>query len=251
MATTKYTYSKITDFVSASYVALGDLFDDISDSSISSAQLEYLNQVGDNVYIYFDNPLSGPDETTLDNIVTDHQGPNPQQPELDDPTLSNDISGTLDNMVVTGIRGVSVKEEVPEHGELLVYSDVLGQYELVHSSSLSVSGSGTSVDWDDHKPLRHLIHFIDSGPAEGFVTGAYMEITGTVFPTDVVWYTDSGKTEKIVERLITWTGVNVTTDKWKMYDSDGSTVLWTISDTISYSGIFETNRTRSITEGDA
>lgn len=106
---------------------------------------------------------------------------------------------------------------------------------------------------DTHKTLRQLIHFISEGPAEGFASGAYREQlpSGDIFPTSVIWYTDSGKTDKIVERLITWTGVNVTQDKWKIYDTDGSTVLWTITDAISYSGIVETNRTRTITSGDA
>lgn len=104
-----------------------------------------------------------------------------------------------------------------------------------------------------HKTYRHLIHFIGEGPAEGFTSGAYREQlpSANIFPTSVTWYTDSGKTDKIVERLITWTGVNPTQDKWKIYDIDGSTVLWTITDAISYSGIVETTRTRTITSGDA
>ena len=113
------------------------------------------------------------------------------------------------------------------------------------------AGATSGITADQHKVLRQLIHFIEDGPAEGFASGAYREITGTTFPTAIIWYTDSGKTHKIVERLLTWTGINLTTDKWKVYDTDGSTVLWTISDAISYSGIFETSRTRTITSGDA
>jgi hypothetical protein len=113
-----------------------------------------------------------------------------------------------------------------------------------------LAGSG-GLTSDAHKALRQLIHFIEDGPAEGFASGAYRETTGTVTPTAIVWYTDSGKTDKIVERLITWSGILPTVDKWKIYDTDGSTVLWTVSDSISYSGIFETSRTRTITSGDA
>lgn len=110
-----------------------------------------------------------------------------------------------------------------------------------------LSGSG-GVTESSHKALRQLIHFIDNGPADGFTTGAYREMTGTVFPTAIIWYTDSGKTEKIVEKTITWTGVNPTTIAWKIYDDDVSnTLLVTVSDAISYSGIFETSRTRTIT----
>ena len=109
-----------------------------------------------------------------------------------------------------------------------------------------IAGAG-GLTATTHKTLRQLIHFIDNGPAEGFTSGAYREITGTIFPTSVIWYTDSGKTDKIVEKNITWTGVNPTTIEWKVYDTDGSSVLATVSDSISYSTIFETNRTRTIT----
>jgi hypothetical protein len=117
-------------------------------------------------------------------------------------------------------------------------------------SELLAGGAGGLTE-EAHKALRQLIHFIEDGPAEGFASGAYREVTGTVFPTAFTWYTSSAKTAKIVERLITWSGVNATVDKWKVYDTDGTTVLWTISDAINYSGVFETDRTRTITPGDA
>ena len=99
-----------------------------------------------------------------------------------------------------------------------------------------------------HKALRQLIHFIDDGPAEGFLSGAFKETTGTVFPTAETWYVVGSipPAGKIVELLTTWTGVNITQEVWKMYDTDGSTVLVTVTDAISYSGIFETSRTRTV-----
>jgi hypothetical protein len=129
-------------------------------------------------------------------------------------------------------------------------------YEFVEGSPSTTAEEGfrtgnNIVGIDAHKTLRQLIHFINDGPTEGFASGAFKEIIGTTFPTAIVWYTDSGKTDKIVERLITWSGTNVTVDKWKIYDTDGSTVLWTVTDSISYSGIFETDRTRAIASGDA
>lgn len=107
---------------------------------------------------------------------------------------------------------------------------------------------GLGVQASDHPGLRQLIHFIDNGPAEGFTSGAFREIlpAASPFPTSVIWWTDSGKTDKIVEKLITYTGVNPTTIEWNVYDTDGSTVLATVTDTISYSGVFETSRTRAI-----
>ena len=106
--------------------------------------------------------------------------------------------------------------------------------------------SGTGLSEATHRTLRQLIHFIDEGPAEGFASGAYRSITGTVFPTAIVWWTSAAQTSKIVEKLITYTGAFPTTIQWKMYDVDGSTVLATVTDAISYSGAFETSRTRTI-----
>ena len=126
-----------------------------------------------------------------------------------------------------------------------------GAFSMRDSTGVFDPRSGSGISETQHKTLRQLIHFIEDGPAEGFTSGAYREITGTIFPTAIIWYTDSGKTDKIVERLITWSGVTATVDKWKIYDTDGSTVLWTVSDAISYSGVFETSRTRTITSGDA
>jgi hypothetical protein len=98
----------------------------------------------------------------------------------------------------------------------------------------------------NHEALRQLIHFIDNGPAEGFASGAYREMTGTAFPSAVVWYDKAGVgKKKIIEKLITYTGAFPTTITWKIYD-DTETLLATVIDTISYSGAFETSRLRSI-----
>lgn len=157
----------------------------------------------------------------------------------------------------TGIRGETVDEilfldqtgEPPDQGMVRLVNGDFHFYDQIGVFNPRTGGSGITAA--EHKALRQLIHFISDGPAEGFASGAYKEITGTVFPTAIVWYVDSGKTDKIVERLVTWSGSVATVDKWKIYDTDGSTVLWTISDAITYSGIFEVSRTRTITSGDA
>jgi hypothetical protein len=109
--------------------------------------------------------------------------------------------------------------------------------------------SGSGISEAQHRALRQLIHFIDNGPAEGFTSGAYRETlpSASVFPTSIIWWESSGKTKKIVEKLITYTGAFPTTIEWNIYDTDGSTKLATVSDAISYSGAFETHRTRTIT----
>jgi len=98
-----------------------------------------------------------------------------------------------------------------------------------------------------HKKFRHLIHFIESGgPGDGFASGAFREITGGVFPTSIIWWESSAKLKKLLERTITWgTSPKVPTqDQFKIYDTDGVTVLATATDTISHSGPFETSRVR-------
>jgi hypothetical protein len=109
-------------------------------------------------------------------------------------------------------------------------------------------GASSGVTEGDHKVLRHLIHFLSNGPGDGFDSGAYRETlpSGSPFPTSVIWWESSSKTKKIVERTITWSGATATSDEWKIYDTDGTTLLATVTDAISYSGVFETSRTRTI-----
>jgi hypothetical protein len=98
-----------------------------------------------------------------------------------------------------------------------------------------------------HRVLRQLIHFINDGPAEGFPSGSYRETTPTgPFPTSEIWWESSSKLKKIVSLDTTWSGASITQEVWKVYDTDGSSVLATITDAISYSGAFESSRTRTI-----
>lgn len=111
-----------------------------------------------------------------------------------------------------------------------------------------------SLSEEQHLTLRHLIHFIDSGPADGFASGAFRETlpTGDPFPTSVIWYDDNTKTKKLVEKIIQRTTPGTvlapTPITWKMYDTDGVTLLATVQDDITYTaGVFENDRTRTIT----
>ena len=106
--------------------------------------------------------------------------------------------------------------------------------------------SGSGISESSHSALRQLIHFVDNGPAEGFASNAYRETTGTVFPTAIIWWTSVAKVSKIVEKLITYVGAFPTIIQWKMYATDGTTVIATVTDTLTYSGPFETSRVRVI-----
>jgi hypothetical protein len=102
----------------------------------------------------------------------------------------------------------------------------------------------------EHKTLRQLIHLAEEGgPFEGFASGAYQETLPAAdpFPTSFIWWTSAAKTAKIVEETITYNAnKTVNTDEWEVYAIDGSTVLATVTDTMTYSGVFETSRTRTI-----
>ena len=76
MANTKYTYSISSDFPNEQ-VYSSTLTQEINDSSISSASLLYIETTGDDCDIWFDDPLSTGDETTLDGLVAAHTG-NPE-----------------------------------------------------------------------------------------------------------------------------------------------------------------------------
>ena len=141
-------------------------------------------------------------------------------------------------------------------GDALTDPTQLGEIRRVGSDFRMRDGTGVfnprsgggGITEDQHKTLRQLIHFIDEGPAEGFASGAFKETAPMgPFPTSIIWWESAAKLKKIVERSVTWTGAFPTTDVWKVYAADGSTVLATVSDAISYSGAFETTRTRTIT----
>jgi hypothetical protein len=102
-----------------------------------------------------------------------------------------------------------------------------------------------------HKSLRQLIHFVETNsPGDGFGSGPYYcEIlpSSDPFPTSETWYETSSKLKKICRFECTY-NANKThaTQKWIVYKSDGTSAAADATDTITYSGIFETNRSRSV-----
>jgi hypothetical protein len=125
--------------------------------------------------------------------------------------------------------------QILRNGTDLKAKDGIGVFNLRSGSGLTPSA---------HEVLLQLIHFIDEGPAEGFTTGATKLVIGGIFPSSILW--KRADATKLVEQNITWTQAKPATIQWKMYDVDGTTVLATVTDTITYSGAFETGRTRTI-----
>lgn len=116
----------------------------------------------------------------------------------------------------------------------------------------AVSDLDLSIVSDElHKTLRQLIHLADGvgGPWEGFASGSFREIlpASDPFPTSITWYDSAAMVNKIVEKTIVRNPNNTpSTIEWTVYDTDGSTPLATIRDSITYDGIFELSRTRTI-----
>lgn len=151
------------------------------------------------------------------------------------------------NADATDVRGVVIQNDTSNDQTVQITRDSSDNMEFKDPTA------GTKllkdlVSTTSHQALRQLIHFIDNGPANGFASGAYRETTPSAnpFPTAVIWYDDNTKVKKLVEKLITYTGANPTTIQWKMYDTDGTTVLATVTDAVSFTGPFETSRTRTI-----
>lgn len=148
--------------------------------------------------------------------------------------------------------GVGVFQE--KVGVVLQFkSFVAGQSIIVTDLGDTIEITSTALTPGQHRTLRQLIHFIDQGPAEGFLSGAFKEVLpeASPFPTSVTWYTNSGKTQKIVEKLITRSGggatnIAPTPITWIMYDEDGTTIVAKVIDSITYSGVFEYQVTREI-----
>ena len=143
---------------------------------------------------------------------------------------------------VPGVADELVGIERDSSGNMILWDDVLGTRTL---TQLAASSSGITPA--EHEVIRQLIHFIGNGPAEGFASGAYREVvTPGAFPDGYIWWESSSKLKKIVEVTLTWVGARVTVEQWEIYDTDGSTVLATATDAISYTGLNETSRTRTI-----
>lgn len=161
--------------------------------------------------------------------------------------LKNDLGEVYDltdTSEVSGSTGVSVRDE----GVDLPNSP----YSTINFVGSLVSASDDGGVAKVELTLRKALFYIDNGPVEDY-TSSYSEIlpAGDPFPTSSIWYEDSSKAKKIWEETISYVSgvVKPTPITYKLYDEDGSTVLVTIQDSITYSGIFEINRTRTITYG--
>jgi hypothetical protein len=83
---------------------------------------------------------------------------------------------------------------------------------------------------------------------ETFPSGSINDSGPIPFVTASIWYTDATRTKKIMDETITYNpNMTVSQSVERVYDSDGVTVLVTTTETVTYSGVFETSRKRVIT----
>lgn len=112
------------------------------------------------------------------------------------------------------------------------------------------SGTGTDLTKPEHTILRQLTHLADGvgGPFEGFISGAYREFSGSFLtPSSITWYSNSLKQYKILEKTITYTAfLTPSIITWVVFDVDGITTLSSVTDTVYYTGVFETHRIRTV-----
>lgn len=154
----------------------------------------------------------------------------------------DEFPGTRKEDVVQILSGAYVPTNI---GEFAYVSGSGFQFLQDDGIALLRSGAINSVD---HKTLRQLIHLADGGgPFEGFTSGATLEIGPQPFPTASIWRTSD--TKKLVQKTITRNSKQIpTTIQWQVFDTNGTSVLATVTDTISYiNNVFETSRTRTIT----
>lgn len=161
-------------------------------------------------------------------------------------SIPDSTGGTADFQYDAGARRVGVNPTNITQSSQTTLQGVL--------EDLDAAISGGGITPNQHKILRHLIHFIDEGPADGFASGAYRQVVGSkVFPAQIIWWESSAMSKKIVEKIITRTGtgtkIKPTPITWKVYDTDGTTVLATVMDDIQWIGPFEVGRVRTIVLG--
>lgn len=158
----------------------------------------------------------------------------------------DDIAGGITDADLLLMEPQGLGGQSPTSPGEVTYSSVDGAFRMQDAIGVFDPRAGGGITASQHKALRDLIHFIDDGPADGFVSGAVHDTTYSgAFPVTEVWYEDSGRTQKIVQLDVTYAASLPVTEVWRMYDQDGVTVLVTLTDSITYTGIFESTRTRT------
>ena len=110
---------------------------------------------------------------------------------------------------------------------------------LTHQTPKSISGGSGGITESQHRALDQLVHEIaETNYYEITYDGTYTWRTSSE-----IWWTTSGKTQKIREILYTYDGTTIwktVTIVIKQYDGTG-TLEETLTGTVTYSGVFVDN----------
>lgn len=169
--------------------------------------------------------------------------------------ISQTTFTTIEALVTTGGVGSLIALNPPGASRIGIddtgFVNIVGDtaQELFSDIDTKISASGISSEV--HKTLRQLIHLADNGgPFEGFTSGAFKETlpSNSMFPTSITWWESSAKLKRIVDKTISYSlgKVKPTPIVYRVYNTDGITVMATATDDITYSGVVELNRVRSI-----
>lgn len=98
-----------------------------------------------------------------------------------------------------------------------------------------------------HERLQQFVHWLNA-PGRGYTDSPFMEAVGVPFESRITWWSDSSKTKKLFQTEITRSGILPTTQNYKLFSSDGVTLVnpsGSMRDVMFYQGTFEVARSRS------
>lgn len=116
-----------------------------------------------------------------------------------------------------------------------------GDFRGVTSTGVKSLTTGSGMSAGEHRALDQLVHDIAEASWEEIVYDGNRV-------SDIITWTDSGKTKKIREVNVTYSGNQVATIVTKQYDGDGNLITGeTLTETPTYSGGKITALTRTLT----
>jgi len=176
---------------------------------------------------------------------------------------TNENPGFLDCWIYIGDMASDVTSSVSASG---ITTRINGTNLTTNTQVINISGSivsasvtgGTDVTYAfDALKADDRVHILlsDGGPFEKYLSGSFREAIyiNKIFPSASVWYEDSSKTKKIVEKIWSYnSNKTVNTIVRNVYATDGTTILTTATDAITYGSgsvppIAEVSRIRNIT----
>jgi hypothetical protein len=119
---------------------------------------------------------------------------------------------------------------------------------LVLGTGLSGSDGGPTSVFSASVDFRQTSFVNDTGPFEllAQAESAYKVTQNTVFPLTVSWYADAGHTTLLQRKtMVRNAQQNPTTINWFLYEADGVSLRRQYQETITYTGVNETNRIRT------